>query len=233
MSGVRLRLLIAGRVQGVGFRAFVAREARALGLGGYVRNLGDGRVEAEFAGQPAAVEALRRACGRWPVGGRVERVGTRATAAGRASRRLRGPARRVSRLRLFDQRLRKFGFRRSREREMPTTFLWFLFDWRGRLDRGGYRLAILVIALMAMALEIVPFRNPDFLLGLASIQLFVQAALDSKRLHDIGRSAAWIFGTSAIGVAAVARLVLPSPNCWRIWPITWPTASVHQHIRRS
>ena len=71
---MRLRLLISGRVQGVGFRAFVAREGRGLGLAGFVRNLRDGRVEAEFAGDAAAVEALRRACARGPHGAHVERV---------------------------------------------------------------------------------------------------------------------------------------------------------------
>ena len=71
---MRLRLLISGRVQGVGFRAFVAREARTLGLAGFVRNLRDGRVEAEFAGDAAAVEALRRACARGPAGAHVERM---------------------------------------------------------------------------------------------------------------------------------------------------------------
>ena len=74
MAAVRLRLLISGRVQGVGFRAFVAREGRALGLSGYVRNLADGRVETEFAGNPEAVETLRAACGQGPVHARVDRV---------------------------------------------------------------------------------------------------------------------------------------------------------------
>ena len=74
MAQARIRLLISGRVQRVGFRAFVAREASALGLAGYVRNLRDGRVEAEFAGENAAVEAIRRACGRGPAAGRAEIV---------------------------------------------------------------------------------------------------------------------------------------------------------------
>ena len=74
MADVRLHLLIAGRVQGVGFRAFVAREGRALGLAGYARNLADGRVEAEFSGEAAAVERLRAACGQGPAHARVDRV---------------------------------------------------------------------------------------------------------------------------------------------------------------
>jgi acylphosphatase len=67
-----VRAFVTGRVQGVGFRAFVLREARALGLAGYVRNLRDGRVEALFAGPPDAVEAALAACRRGPPGARVE-----------------------------------------------------------------------------------------------------------------------------------------------------------------
>jgi acylphosphatase len=52
---VTTRFLVSGLVQGVGFRWFVARHARALGLGGYARNLPDGRVEvvASDAGREA------------------------------------------------------------------------------------------------------------------------------------------------------------------------------------
>ena len=72
MSAVRA--LIAGRVQGVGFRYFVALEARALGLAGFVRNLRDGRVEAIVSGPQDKIEALLAACRRGPPGSRVEGV---------------------------------------------------------------------------------------------------------------------------------------------------------------
>ena len=52
------RLVIAGRVQGVGFRYAFADEARMRGLGGWVRNRRDGRVEALVSGAAAEVEAL-------------------------------------------------------------------------------------------------------------------------------------------------------------------------------
>lgn len=76
MASARLRLIVSGKVQGVGFRAFVAREAGKLGLRGAVRNLADGRVEAEFEGQAAAVEAMRFVCRRGPPYARVDAVET-------------------------------------------------------------------------------------------------------------------------------------------------------------
>ena len=60
------RLVIAGRVQGVGFRAWMTDRARALGVSGWVRNRIDGTVEALVAGDVAAVEELLRLCRRGP-----------------------------------------------------------------------------------------------------------------------------------------------------------------------
>jgi acylphosphatase len=55
---VRGRIVVSGRVQGVGFRAFAARTATRLDLVGGVRNLDDGRVELEVEGRKTVVEAL-------------------------------------------------------------------------------------------------------------------------------------------------------------------------------
>ena len=54
-----LRGLVSGRVQGVGFRYFVLRLARAADLRGYVRNLPDGRVEFLLQGTPESVRRMR------------------------------------------------------------------------------------------------------------------------------------------------------------------------------
>lgn len=64
MEAVRLR--ISGRVQGVGYRAFVMREAERLGLSGWVRNRSDGTVEALASGDGEALRQLIEACRRGP-----------------------------------------------------------------------------------------------------------------------------------------------------------------------
>ena len=51
-------LIITGRVQGVGFRLYMQRTARELGVTGWVRNRGDGSVEAMVAGTPDAIEKI-------------------------------------------------------------------------------------------------------------------------------------------------------------------------------
>ena len=65
---------VAGRVQGVGFRYFVARAARRLGLSGYVRNLPDGTVEVAAAGSRGALDALVALLEKGPPGAVVESV---------------------------------------------------------------------------------------------------------------------------------------------------------------
>jgi acylphosphatase len=60
------RLVISGRVQGVGFRPWMVEKAQALGVSGWVRNRIDGSVEALVAGDTAAVVELLRLCRRGP-----------------------------------------------------------------------------------------------------------------------------------------------------------------------
>jgi acylphosphatase len=70
----RYHVLIAGHVQGVFFRANTCRQARSLGLTGWVRNLADGRVEAVFEGDEAATDAMRNWCRTGTPPARVDRL---------------------------------------------------------------------------------------------------------------------------------------------------------------
>ena len=74
MSGAIRQVTITGRVQGVGYRAWVDHTARNHDLEGWVRNRRDGRVEALFAGPPEVVSEMVAACRRGPSSARVESV---------------------------------------------------------------------------------------------------------------------------------------------------------------
>ena len=58
----RVHVYVSGQVQGVFYRAECRRRAQELGLGGFVRNLPDGRVEAAFEGDDADVDAVVNWC---------------------------------------------------------------------------------------------------------------------------------------------------------------------------
>lgn len=75
MARTAVRLIIEGVVQGVGFRWWTLREARRLGLSGWVRNLCDGSVEVLAIGDAAAVDCLVERCRIGPSGAAVARVG--------------------------------------------------------------------------------------------------------------------------------------------------------------
>jgi len=70
----RVRVVVSGRVQGVFYRATCAARARELGVRGWVRNLPDGRVEAAFEGEDAAVDAMVAWCREGPPYARVEHL---------------------------------------------------------------------------------------------------------------------------------------------------------------
>ena len=73
-----MRVLVRGRVQGVGFRQSVAARAQSLGIAGTVANLLDGSVEAVFEGPRDRVESMVEWCRRGPPGAAVGRVEERA-----------------------------------------------------------------------------------------------------------------------------------------------------------
>ena len=69
-----VRLLVSGRVQGVGFRWFVARQAKAFGISGWVRNLPDGRVEIAACGPKSKLMQFESAVADGPPLAKVSHV---------------------------------------------------------------------------------------------------------------------------------------------------------------
>jgi acylphosphatase len=94
MSGAIRQVMITGRVQGVGYRAWVEYEASGRDLEGWVRNRRDGSVEALFAGAEEIVSAMIESCRRGPSSARVEAV--RDEAADADVLKLRRPGERFS-----------------------------------------------------------------------------------------------------------------------------------------
>lgn len=74
LQQIRARVLISGRVQGVGYRMSTVDLATDLGLSGWVRNLADGRVEAVLEGSRDVVEEMIRWCQQGPPGAVVKDV---------------------------------------------------------------------------------------------------------------------------------------------------------------
>lgn len=81
MTRMRLTALITGTVQGVGYRRYVQRYARDLGLHGYAENLTDGRVEVVAEGHEQDLERLLHWLHRGPPHARVQNVQTEYSAA--------------------------------------------------------------------------------------------------------------------------------------------------------
>jgi acylphosphatase len=74
MGDVVRKVMVQGRVQGVGYRVWVEGEATARGLEGWVRNRRDGSVEALFGGAEQAVAEMIASCRRGPPMARVDTV---------------------------------------------------------------------------------------------------------------------------------------------------------------
>ena len=89
MSG--RRMIVTGRVQGVGYREWTVDQARALGLSGWVRNRRDGSVEILAAGDAAALAELELRCRRGPPAANVTLVVTAPADAERPAGFVRRP----------------------------------------------------------------------------------------------------------------------------------------------
>jgi acylphosphatase len=77
MSLQSKKVLISGRVQGVGFRYFTRVTAKSLGVKGWVRNRGDGSVETVIQGQPGQIEDMIEKLREGPSAARVDDVDVR------------------------------------------------------------------------------------------------------------------------------------------------------------
>jgi acylphosphatase len=75
-----VRARITGRVQGVGFRAFVEQTAERLGVRGWVRNRRDGSVEAVISGDTSKVDEMLTLCWQGPPAAKVDGVSVEETA---------------------------------------------------------------------------------------------------------------------------------------------------------
>ena len=73
---VSIKAVVYGRVQGVFYRAFVTKQARELGVTGYVRNLADGSVEVRAEGEKQKLMKLVGYLGVGPPSARVDKVAT-------------------------------------------------------------------------------------------------------------------------------------------------------------
>jgi acylphosphatase len=71
---IRRRVIVHGRVQGVGFRYSLARAAETRGVAGWAANRADGTVEAVLEGEPDAVDSLTRFCREGPRAAAVRRI---------------------------------------------------------------------------------------------------------------------------------------------------------------
>jgi acylphosphatase len=71
---VRRRIIVQGRVQGVGFRYSLVQAAWSRGVAGWAGNRADGTLEAVFEGEPEAVESLVRFSEQGPRGAKVDSV---------------------------------------------------------------------------------------------------------------------------------------------------------------
>ena len=76
MTRKTVHALISGKVQGVWYRAWTEKTAKAHGLDGWVRNLPDGRVEALFSGAAVGVDAMLADCRAGPPLARVSNIET-------------------------------------------------------------------------------------------------------------------------------------------------------------
>jgi uncharacterized membrane protein YhaH (DUF805 family) len=92
-----------------------------------------------------------------------------------------------------------------------VSLLWLLFDWRSRISRGTYRAGLLVTVLLNETVAYATDASPTTRLALTGLGFTIVLALEAKRFHDIGLSAAWIFwvNLATVPLGLIAQAAMP------------------------
>jgi uncharacterized membrane protein YhaH (DUF805 family) len=97
-----------------------------------------------------------------------------------------------------------------------TSRLWLLFDWRGRISRGAYRTGLLLTVLLNEAVAYATDAPQTTRLTLTGLSFVIVLALEAKRFHDIGLSAAWIFWVNLATVPLGLLVQTAMPNVFAL-----------------
>lgn len=94
---------------------------------------------------------------------------------------------------------------------MLTSLLWLLFDWRGRISRSTYRAGLLMTVLLNEAVTYGTDAPQTTRFVLTALSVVIVLALEAKRFHDIGRSAAWILwvNLATLPIGLLIRAAVP------------------------
>lgn len=94
---------------------------------------------------------------------------------------------------------------------MLVSLLWLLFDWRGRIGRRTYRAGLLVTVLLNQTVAYATDASQTTRLALTGLSFTIVLALEAKRFHDIGLSAAWIFwvNLATVPLGLIAQAAMP------------------------
>jgi uncharacterized membrane protein YhaH (DUF805 family) len=92
-----------------------------------------------------------------------------------------------------------------------ANLLWLLFDWRGCISRGTYRIGLLVAVLLNQGIAYGTDAPQTTRLALSALSFVMVLALEAKRFHDIGRSAAWILwvNLATLPIGLLIRAAVP------------------------
>jgi uncharacterized membrane protein YhaH (DUF805 family) len=92
-----------------------------------------------------------------------------------------------------------------------VSLLWLLFDWRGRVGRRTYRAGLLVTVLLNQTVAYATDASQTTRLALTGLSFTIVLALEAKRFHDIGLSAAWIFwvNLATVPLGLIAQAAMP------------------------